>query len=87
MAEVVQKLVAAFSWSGPIGITFPGVVMNGVIRTAANLDKAWIGLDARSLLAKAAGQEVRLLNDADAAGRRGDDVRRREGANRARCSW
>jgi len=68
MAEVVTKLVDAFSWKGPIGITFPGVVTNGVIRSAANLDKAWIGLDARSLLAKAAGQEVRVLNDADAAG-------------------
>jgi len=68
VAEVVSKLVEAFSWSGPIGVTFPGVVMNGVTRTAANLDKAWIGLDARSLLAKAAGQEIRLLNDADAAG-------------------
>jgi polyphosphate glucokinase len=68
VAGVVEKLVEAFSWSGPIGVTFPGVVMNGIIRTAANLDKAWIGLDARSLLSKAAGQEVRLLNDADAAG-------------------
>ncbi len=68
LAEVVQKLVETFSWSGPIGITFPGVVLNGVTRTAANLDKGWIGLDARSLLAKAAGQEVRLLNDADSAG-------------------
>src|SRR5450631_47573 len=68
VAGVVEKLVTAFSWSGPIGVTFPGVVINGVTRTAANLDKAWIGLDARSLLSKAAGQEVRLLNDADAAG-------------------
>jgi polyphosphate glucokinase len=68
VAEVVQKLVDTFSWSGPIGITFPGVVMNGVTRTAANLDRAWIGLDARALLSKAAGQDVRLLNDADAAG-------------------
>ena len=68
MAGVVEKLVEAFSWSGPIGITFPGVVMNGVTRTAANLDKASIGLDSRSLLSKASGQEVRLLNDADAAG-------------------
>jgi polyphosphate glucokinase len=64
----VQNLVDTFSWSGPIGITFPGVVMNGVTRTAANLDNAWIGLDARALLSKAAGQDVRLLNDADAAG-------------------
>ena len=68
VAEVVQKLVETFSWSGPIGITFPGVVTNGVTRTAANLHKTWIGLDARALLSKAAGQDVRLLNDADAAG-------------------
>jgi polyphosphate glucokinase len=68
VAEVVQKLVTGFSWSGPIGCTFPGVVANGVTRTAANLDKAWIGVDAQALLAKAAGQDIRLINDADAAG-------------------
>ena len=68
VAEVVQKLVESFSWSGPIGCTFPGVVTNGVTRTAANLDPAWIGLDARALLCKAAGQDIRLINDADAAG-------------------
>ncbi|HWG13327.1 MAG TPA: ROK family protein [Streptosporangiaceae bacterium] len=68
VAEVVQKLVAAFSWSGPIGCTFPGVVMNGVTRTAANLDPAWIGLDSRSLLCKTVGQDIRVINDADAAG-------------------
>ena len=49
VAEVVQKLVAAFSWSGPIGCTFPGVVANGVTRTAANLDPAWIGTDAGAI--------------------------------------
>ena len=68
VAEVVQKLVATFSWTGPIGCTFPGVVMNGVTRTAANLDPAWIGLDGRELLCKAVGQDIRLINDADAAG-------------------
>jgi polyphosphate glucokinase len=68
VAKVVKQLVASFSWPGPIGITFPGVVTKGITRTAANLDSAWIGLDAQALLAKAAGQEVWLLNDADAAG-------------------
>jgi polyphosphate glucokinase len=68
VAEVVHKLVQSFGWSGPIGITFPGVVVHGVTRTAANLDPAWVGLDTQALLAKAAGQPVRLLNDADAAG-------------------
>lgn len=68
VAEVVRQLTQSFGWTGPTGITFPGVVMGGVTRTAANLDPAWIGLDAEKLLAKAAGQDVRLLNDADAAG-------------------
>jgi polyphosphate glucokinase len=68
VADVVGQLVKSFDWSGPVGITFPGVVTNGVTRTAANLDPAWIGLDARSLFAKAAGDPVQVLNDADAAG-------------------
>jgi polyphosphate glucokinase len=68
VADVVRQLVTSFDWSGPVGITFPGVVVDGVTRTAANLDPAWIGLDAASLFAKAAGNPVRVLNDADAAG-------------------
>jgi polyphosphate glucokinase len=68
IADVVKQLTTAFSWSGPVGITFPGVVTDGVTRTAANLDPAWIGLDAASLFAKATGSQVRVLNDADAAG-------------------
>jgi polyphosphate glucokinase len=46
IADVVKQLTTSFKWSGPVGITFPGVVIDGVIRTAANLDPAWIGLDA-----------------------------------------
>ena len=68
VAEVVHELTTSFGWSGPVGITFPGVVVGGVTRTAANLNKAWIGLDARELLGKAAGGPVKVLNDADAAG-------------------
>ena len=68
IADLVKKLTASFNWSGPVGITFPGVVTDGVTRTAANLDPAWIGLDAASLFGRAAGNPVRVLNDADAAG-------------------
>jgi len=68
VAGVVHEIITGFDWSGPIGITFPGVVTDGVTRTAANLDPAWIGLDARDLFGKAAGNPVRVLNDADAAG-------------------
>jgi polyphosphate glucokinase len=68
VADVVTKLTTAFNWSGPVGITFPGVVTDGVTRTAANLDPAWIGHDAASLFGQATGNPVRVLNDADAAG-------------------
>ena len=68
VADVVKQLTTSFNWSGPVGITFPGVVADGVTRTAANMDPAWIGLDAAALFAKATGNPARVLNDVDAAG-------------------
>jgi polyphosphate glucokinase len=68
IADVVRDLVKGFSWTGPAGITFPGVVINGTTTTAHNLDSTWVGLDARALFAKATGLTVTVLNDADAAG-------------------
>jgi polyphosphate glucokinase len=68
VAGVVNELTRSFGWSGPVGITFPGVVVDGTTRTAANVDQAWIGLDARTMLAQAIGLRVSMINDADAAG-------------------
>lgn len=68
VAKTVAQLVEAFSWSGPAGITFPGVVVGGVTHTAANLDPAWVGLDTRALFNQATGLTTALINDADAAG-------------------
>jgi polyphosphate glucokinase len=68
VAAVVAQHVKNFDWTGPVGLTFPGVVVNGVTTTAANLDPAWVGMDTRALLTKAAGVPVSLINDADAAG-------------------
>jgi polyphosphate glucokinase len=52
----------------PIGVTLPAVVTNGVVRTAANIDPAWIGTDARKLFSDRFCRPVTVLNDADAAG-------------------
>ena len=52
MADVVAELVEHFSWTGPIGVTFPGVVRHGVIHSAANVDKSWIGTDADALFTR-----------------------------------
>jgi len=68
VAQVVGQLIDHFGWRGPVGITFPGVVSGGIIRTAANLDRAWIGIDAVRFFGDATRQPVTVLNDADAAG-------------------
>ncbi|MET7525861.1 polyphosphate--glucose phosphotransferase [Streptomyces sp. NPDC005248] len=68
VAGCVAEVVGHFDWSGPVGITFPGVVTGGVTRTAANVDKGWIDHDARTLLGEKLGLPVTVLNDADAAG-------------------
>lgn len=68
VTEVVRELTSSFGWTGLIGATFPGVVTGGTIRSAANVDKAWIGMNAAELFGKATGTHVSVLNDADAAG-------------------
>ena len=72
VAQTVGEVAAHFDWKGSVGVTFPGVVTHGVIRTAANMDPAWIGVDGPALfgtvLKTGPDVRVRMLNDADAAG-------------------
>jgi polyphosphate glucokinase len=69
VATTVAAVVREFGWTGTLGVTYPGVVTNGIVRTAANVDSAWIGTNARDVIsAELDGQAVTVLNDADAAG-------------------
>ncbi|MEE2851510.1 MAG: ROK family protein [Actinomycetota bacterium] len=69
VAKTIAEVVNAFGWTGPLGVTYPGVVTHGIVQTAANVDKAWIGSNARDIIsAELNGQDVVVLNDADAAG-------------------
>lgn len=68
VADVVTEIVAGFDYEGPVGCTFPAIVRHGVTLSAANVDPAWIGLDADSLFTKRIGLPVTMINDADAAG-------------------
>jgi polyphosphate glucokinase len=49
-------------------LAFPSVIRGGVVRTAANLNKAWIGQPLAALAAKRLDRPVIAINDADAAG-------------------
>jgi len=68
VAATVRRVLDHFGWDGHFGCTFPAVVQHGVVRTAANVDKAWIGTDAVTLLTEVTGRPARMVNDADAAG-------------------
>lgn len=68
VAEAVAEVVDHFGWRGGFGCTFPAAITGGVARTAANVDKSWIGTNLEEVMAAATGQPVLAVNDADAAG-------------------
>lgn len=70
VCDVVEQVAEHFSVKKdvPLGITLPAVVTHGVVQSAANIDKSWIGVDADALFRQRLGRPVHLVNDADAAG-------------------
>jgi polyphosphate glucokinase len=68
VAVAVVALAREFGAPGPVGVAVPAVVKQGIARTAANIDPAWIGCDIAQLLHDVLGTPVQVLNDADAAG-------------------
>lgn len=69
VAEAVKQLVVDMGqYSGPVGCTFPSIVKKGVMHSAANVDKGWIGTDGQTLFTETVGMPFHVLNDADAAG-------------------
>lgn len=71
VADVVATIAqhfAAQTGDSPVGVTIPGIVRHGVMYSAANIDKSWIGTDVATLFSERLGRPVTVLNDADAAG-------------------
>ena len=75
VAKVVGAIVAelmtredAPDRDAPVGVTFPAIIAHGVARSAANVDKSWVGTDVDGLLTEELGRDVQVMNDADAAG-------------------
>lgn len=68
VAAAVKELVDQLDAPGPIGLGFPAVVRKGWVSTANNIDQSWIGVNALQVFEPMIGREVRMINDADAAG-------------------
>ncbi len=52
----------------PVGCGLPGIVKDGRLASAANIDQRWIGWPATDNIGAAIGRPVIIINDADAAG-------------------
>jgi polyphosphate glucokinase len=52
----------------PAGVGIPSVVIDGVTKSAANIDAGWVDFDAGKALGAALKRPVLVINDADAAG-------------------
>jgi polyphosphate glucokinase len=70
IGRLVKRLVAAADLgpNAPVGIGLPGVVLDGVLKTAANIDAAWVEYPITQKLSKSLKRPVTIVNDADAAG-------------------
>ena len=71
VCEVIEQVVGHFDDldpAAPLGITIPGVVTHGTVRTAANIDPSWVDCDIEALVEDRLQRDVVVVNDADAAG-------------------
>ena len=70
IGRLVKKIAAEVKL-GPavaVGVGFPAVILDGVTKSAANVDPGWVDYDADAALERVLRRPVHLVNDADAAG-------------------
>ncbi len=68
LLAALKDVAANVPGEEPVGLAFPSVIRNGTVRTAANLNKAWIGKPLAALAGEHLHRPVIAINDADAAG-------------------
>jgi polyphosphate glucokinase len=70
IARMVKKIVSEVKLGGdvPVGVGFPTIVIDGVTRSAANVDPGWMDFDADRAMERVLKRPVYMVNDADAAG-------------------
>lgn len=64
--ETISSVLGELNWQGPVGVGFPGVIHDGIVRTAPHLDSTWRGTNIISLFSRLSPKLI-VLNDADAA--------------------
>lgn len=70
IGRLVRRLVKSvdIADTAPIGVGLPGVAVDGELKTAANIDPAWVDYPVGQRLSTLLKRRVEIVNDADAAG-------------------
>ena len=69
LIRTIAKLVAPLGQYNRVSVGFPGVVREGIVRTAPNFGSAkWRGFDLAQALTRALKRPVRVFNDAEVHG-------------------
>ena len=68
MLDAIAGALDALPRDLPVGLAFPSVIVRGTVRTAAHVNKDWIGHPLGELAVRRLGRAVTAINDADAAG-------------------
>lgn len=66
--DTIAQVVEFHDWHGPVGVTVPGVVIDGVVTSVGNLAGEWIDYRVERELGRVLDVAVTVINDADAAG-------------------
>lgn len=66
--DVLNRMLAAHGEFDRVSAGFPGVVVDGEVRTAVNLHSDWLGFNLAAGLAEATRKPARVANDADVQG-------------------
>jgi polyphosphate glucokinase len=68
LLAALASVVANVPGDHAVGVAFPSVIRNGVVYSAANINKSWIGQPLAQLVGSRLRRHVTAINDADAAG-------------------
>ena len=68
LASALNGVLRHHRWQGRVGMGFPAAIPHGVARTAANIDRAFLGLPMDTYFLEKTGCRFFTVNDADAAG-------------------
>ena len=66
--DELKKLIDKQPAFDRVSIGFPGVIKDGCVKTAVNLDKQWTDFNLAKAIIEITGKPVRIANDADVQG-------------------